>query len=388
MSMISMINVPPSLESLTLTQQAVYTEITKGVGGAVVIMGTGHLGRTLAARLNQFPVIIECFCDNNPAIQGTVFMGRPVLSVSEAVKTYSGRAAFLVGIYHSAAAQDQLKGLGCEVILTAATLCRHFGPPLTPLASIDLPTAIYTDRGEVERCAEIWADEKSRSEYANVLHWFMATGQETLGNHDPASETYFPKDLWTENEHEHFVDCGAFDGDSVIMFLKKNNFKFNRVTAYEPDPRNLDAFEANMEIIPEEHRAKIMVINAAVGAKSSTLHFSVSGTAGSSVDDEGDLEINCIALDDQHCDFPPTFLKMDIEGYELEALSGGRAMIAKYAPILAITTYHKVEHLWQIPLLIHSFRPDYKFYLRRYAEDCWETVCYAVPPVRQTTPEK
>ena len=73
---------------------------------------------------------------------------------------------------------------------------------------------------------------------------------------------------------------------------------------------------------------------------------------------------------------------MDIEGYEPAALLGGREMIAAHAPILAVTLYHKIEHLWQLPLLIHRFRPDYQFYLRRYAEDCWETVCYAVPPHR------
>jgi hypothetical protein len=51
-------------------------------------------------------------------------------------------------------------------------------------------------------------------------------------------------------------------------------------------------------------------------------------------------------------------------------------------PVLAVTTYHKVEHQWQIPLLIHDTQPGYKLYLRKYAEDCWETVCYAVPPWR------
>jgi hypothetical protein len=71
-----------------------------------------------------------------------------------------------------------------------------------------------------------------------------------------------------------------------------------------------------------------------------------------------------------------------LEGYELEALAGAGKLLASHPPILAITCYHKVEHLWQIPLLIHGYQAGYRLYLRRYAEDSWETVCYAVPPDR------
>jgi FkbM family methyltransferase len=375
------INIPPNLDSLISSQKSEYLN-KKCYGNSLVIMGTGHLGRTLAERLSDISVKIECFCDNDPSKQGSVFMGRPVLSVSEAVNKYNGQATFVIGIYHSSVAQMQLQDLGCEAFVSASSICRHFGPPLTPLGAIDLPAAIYANISEVIECDGIWADQKSRCEYAKVLNWFLADKQETLLGHDKAEETYFPKNLWSLNEEEHFVDCGAFNGDSVLMFLKKVGMKFRQITAYEPDPRNIKAFKKNLAHLPAQHQEKILLVNAALGAKSDMLNFSISGTAGSAVNDSADFKIQCVALDDEHRSAPPTFLKMDIEGYELKALAGAREMIAKDAPILAITTYHKVEHLWQIPLLIKSFRPDYKFYLRRYAEDCWETVCYAVPPNR------
>jgi hypothetical protein len=56
--------------------------------------------------------------------------------------------------------------------------------------------------------------------------------------------------------------------------------------------------------------------------------------------------------------------------------------IRKARPILAVCAYHKCEHLWEIPLLIHDILPDYEISLRRYAEECWETVYYAIPPER------
>jgi FkbM family methyltransferase len=371
--------IPPDLESLILSQRNVYSAKTKKIGNRMVIMGTGHLGRTLAERLSNLPVTVECFCDNNPLVQGSVVMGRPVLSVPDAVKKYNGIASFIIGIYHSSSPQIQLQKLGCQAVVTAATLCRHFGPPLTPLESIDFPDEIYFNRASVVECEGIWADEKSRSEYAKVLNWFMAANQETLLEHDPAEETYFPKDLWSMSEDDHFADCGAFNGDSVLMFLENVGMKFKQATAYEPDPRNIEALNANLAALPVQYRKKVKVVNAALAAKSGYLQFSVSGTAGSAVNEEADFKIKCVFLDEEHCNSPATFLKMDIEGYELEALNGASEMIAKHAPILAVTCYHKVQHLWQIPLLIKSFRSDYKFYLRRYSEDCWETVCYAVP---------
>ncbi len=80
--------------------------------------------------------------------------------------------------------------------------------------------------------------------------------------------------------------------------------------------------------------------------------------------------------------FAPMYIKMDIEGSELEALWGAREIIRKHSPVLAIFSYHHADHLWQIALLIHAINPDLKLFLRRYAEGTWELVWYAVPVER------
>ena len=378
----SPLSIPSNPDQLIQSQKSLFLELARGAGSSVVIMGAGILGQILAEGLRHFPVTIECFCDNAPAKQGTTFMDCPVLAVEEAVRRYNGRAAFVVGIFTGSVAQAQLRKLGCERIITAATLCRHFGPPLLPACAIDYPTAIYEQRAEVERCANIWADDKSHDRYAQVIHWFLASGQETLVDHDPAAEMYFPDDLWKTIPDEHFVDCGAFNGDTIMVFLEKKDFQFRAVTAYDPDPRNFAALQQTIASLPPEQGRKISAVNAALGTVPGVLHFSGTGTVDSSVCADGGLVVKCVTLDEEHRSDPPTFLKMDIEGYELEALAGARGVISAHAPILAITTYHKVEHLWRIPLLIRSFRPDYQFYLRHYAEDSWETICYAVPTGR------
>ncbi len=82
------------------------------------------------------------------------------------------------------------------------------------------------------------------------------------------------------------------------------------------------------------------------------------------------------------CGAAPTFVKMDIEGAELDALQGARETITRHAPVLAICLYHRPDHLWEVPLYLKGLRPDYRLYLRRYGEDCWEQVLYAVPADR------
>ena len=77
-----------------------------------------------------------------------------------------------------------------------------------------------------------------------------------------------------------------------------------------------------------------------------------------------------------------TFIKMDIEGAEFDALRGARAAIERHRPVLAVCVYHQQDDLWRLPLLMKEMVPDYRMYLRCHEGDGWQTVAYAVPPER------
>lgn len=98
----------------------------------------------------------------------------------------------------------------------------------------------------------------------------------------------------------------------------------------------------------------------------------------------GTQRVDCFALDEVLVERDPTFIKMDIEGSECDALLGARRVIEKSAPILAISAYHKQDDLWRVPLLMRSLRPDYQLYLRPH-DEVFELVCYAVPPSRRVS---
>lgn len=73
-----------------------------------------------------------------------------------------------------------------------------------------------------------------------------------------------------------------------------------------------------------------------------------------------------------------TCIKMNIEGAELDALSGARRGIAEWAPKLAISAYHWPSEPWRVPALVRDLRPDYRLYLRQHHGGVIETVVYAV----------
>ena len=89
-------------------------------------------------------------------------------------------------------------------------------------------------------------------------------------------------------------------------------------------------------------------------------------------------------LDSLLGDARPTFMKFDIEGAEVDALTGARQTIERQAPILAVCVYHQQDHLWRIPLLLREWRDDYALFLRPHNEEGWDLVCYAVPRARLT----
>lgn len=85
------------------------------------------------------------------------------------------------------------------------------------------------------------------------------------------------------------------------------------------------------------------------------------------------------SIDEHFPDDEITFIKMDIEGAEIEAIRGAENVIRRCKPKLAISVYHKRNDMFEIPLLLHQMYPGYKFYLRQFSKALSETVLFALP---------
>ena len=361
-------------------QKTVFDQLTVATGETFILFGSGRLGQITLAGLRKAGVEPLAFADNNPKLWNTSVEGLRVLSPQDAVSQFSQKAIFVITVYTSQPVWEQLTALGLKVISFAA-LAWHYPQVLTPHGGVELPSKIFAQAGDVQKAFQLWADETSRREYLGQLLWQMSLDPSILPPHLPQNEIYFADDLTVPLANEVFVDCGAFDGDTVQEYLKRRAGSFEKIIAIEPDPANCKALETRVASLPIETGCKIHIIQSAAGSKREMVTFNATGTAGSSIGN-GSYEVQCAPLDELLEDVKPTFIKMDIEGAEPDALLGTRQIIERDAPVLAICLYHAQEHLWQIPLLIRSLSDQYSFYLRRYADECWEIVVYAVPKSR------
>ena len=63
------------------------------------------------------------------------------------------------------------------------------------------------------------------------------------------------------------------------------------------------------------------------------------------------------------------YIKLDIEGAELDCLKGAAKSIVRWKPKMAISAYHKPEDIWELANYVNSLRADYEFELRHYRID-------------------
>jgi FkbM family methyltransferase len=195
---------------------------------------------------------------------------------------------------------------------------------------------------------------------------------------------YFPGDLFELTPEEAFVDCGAYDGDTLEVFLKESGGHFRKYWALEPDPINFRKLQANCAALLASD-TRISTFQLASGAREGRLSFVADGSDAARVASAGaqdSVEVDAVSLDTFLEGQQVTFLKMDIEGSEIDALEGAARVIRDDAPVLGICAYHRQDDIWKIPLLIKRLNPHYDFFLRPHKQEVWDLVCYAIPSKR------
>jgi FkbM family methyltransferase len=348
----------------------------------LVVFGCGQLGRFVLPAVREAGLEPLAYCDNNPRTWGSAIGGVPVLAPAEAAQRFGGSVPFLVAIYNASPVRRQLRELGCRWIVPYPAFFWEHSACLPAEERLDLPQHIVEHSAEIEAAYGLLADERSRHEFLAQIRWRCRLDYDCLPPHDHPADMYFPPDLVRLSADEVLVDCGAFDGDSIRLFLQKTSGEFARIHAFEPDAGNLAALAAYLSTLPAETAAKIEVQPYALGRQNGVVRFSAECSAGSKISGAGGLEIPCRTLDGALEGAVPTIVKMDIEGAEIDAIPGAARIAAECRPTLAVCAYHRCRDLWTLPGLLKAANPDYRIFLRRYAEECWETVYYAIPPER------
>ncbi|MGC8833862.1 MAG: FkbM family methyltransferase [Armatimonadota bacterium] len=167
-------------------------------------------------------------------------------------------------------------------------------------------------------------------------------------------ETMYPDD-WHYYEAEGarvtpedvVLDCGASEG----LFSLSVAPRCRRVYAVEPHPAFANALRLTLQYYPNTE-----VLELALGSEPGTAFLSDQGIA-SRLDTSGHC-VQVARVDDLFDKI--TYIKADLEGYEMEMLRGARRTIERWSPKISITTYHKPEHAQEITEYLRSINPNYK----------------------------
>lgn len=349
----------------------------------IVLFGAGNLGRNTLKQLRALGIEPLAFTDNNARLWDTQVNDVPVLSPAAAARQHGASAAFVITIWGAGQKQGQgdfqrqLADLGCKTVIPAGYLFWKYPDTFLPYFARDLPHKVLEQARNIRAAFSILADPPSREEFVAQLRWRLWLDAEAVSRCEEPQ--YFPAGLIQLSDHECFIDCGAFDGDTLKVFLALTQSRFERYWAFEPDAGNFAKLTQAMHQLSPEVQTRVRLVEAAVAAASGWVSFDARGSAASTVSAEGD-RVRALALDEVLDGECPTYLKFDIEGAELDALRGARETIRRHRPRLAVCAYHEQNHLWQVPLLLQSLAEGHRLYLRPHNREAFDLVCYAVPP--------
>lgn len=226
-----------------------------------------------------------------------------------------------------------------------------------------------------------FGDDISRAHHLQFLAWRRLRQEWTFDGAPVTGDDRFfiPEVVAVLGDDEIFVDAGAHHGSVVEAFAERRNGRFASIVAVEPDAANrarlLSLIETTM---PGDDR--IAVLNCALGRARGEARFHAGLGYASQISSTGRDIVRVETLDSLG---RASFLKLHLEGAELDALRGGREMLMCDRPIVAATVYHNDDGIWRTPLWLMETLADYRFLFRLHSWCGTGAVVYAIPEERR-----
>lgn len=228
------------------------------------------------------------------------------------------------------------------------------------------------NRSRIDYINSFLADEKSRDTFRKLIHMRQYYESSDIPQYNYFDQ-YFPRDIIRFDVNEVFIDGGGFTGDTLLKFRKLcPNYK--RIVTFEPDQKNVLCMKKKCRNV-----RNLRIIEAGMSDVDGGGSFKQDSTGMYSqfVKENTGLTIPLMRMDSLSECKDATFIKMDIEGAEMDALRGGEDIIKTCKPKLAICIYHSNEDMLRIAEYIHKLVPEYKIYMRAHNMGIAETVLYA-----------
>jgi len=364
-----------SVQGLRHAMQSKNTEVDVVTMRSLAIVGAGPEGQRLARLCESRNIKIDAIGDDDPAKRDMSLGGVRVAPV-ESLAGLPKSTAVVIASHRVLRVTQRLRDLGFKSVVPFAML-QVLAPDIFPLHMFydNLLDDLWKHRSEYQALHNRLADDQSRRVLEAVIDFRRtldpATLQPVVSEHD----LYAPNGLFNFADNEVYLDGGSFDGDTIRSFIDRVDGRFDAVYGFEPDPVTFAKLKSNFSNEPRVHP-----IHAGLHSHAGTLRFRDDASRGAIFAEDGEIKMPVTTIDDVLGNQRLTYVKMNIEGAEIDALKGGRNAIRKWQPRLAISVYHRASDLWRIPQLVSELVPDYRLFLRQHDGGVIETVLYALSP--------
>ena len=172
---------------------------------------------------------------------------------------------------------------------------------------------------------------------------------------DPQNWHFYETPETRVTEQDVVADCGAAEGIFSLLVQPRARHVF----AIEPAPHWTASLRRTFSGAPN-----VTVLPVALGETPGRA-FLAGGALDSSISATRPVEgheVEVETIDRLFADRGQelTYLKADLEGFELAMLAGAERTIARYRPKIAITTYHVASHAQQITEFLRRIEPRYQ----------------------------
>lgn len=306
-------------------------------------------------------------CDNNQQLWGTEVCGVPVVSPEKLLEESEDKRTVIT--------MGRISPFDMAAELFSYKWQRHYCF-IIPLEQLDAYFYYMQHTSEIQKVFSYFEDNISKETYEGF--WRLA-----IGGIMNFAEIYTPNAYWNNDIIPKLKDGwnilygGAFDGKHIERALKNNkNILFH---GFECNKKMYD------QLVERYHENKsVKLYPYALNDKRETLAFCSDNPLGANIIREKSINngkagfetVVCTSIDEEITE-RLDFIAFDLEGSELQALTGAKNMIQAHKPILSICTYHCVEHYVKIPLYIKELNPQYKLKFRHHSVTSCESVLYA-----------
>ena len=340
----------------------------------IVLFGLGFFGAVIAKNFLLHDISVQCFCDSKKTgIDHETSL--PILS-PVTLKNHYPNANIVISVAAPRTQQaihEQLVKLGFteEQIFTFDTAYKFLKKSRVEVVNLSYEEISLHLNG-YKWVYELFKDDLSKKVVLDTINGYLFND---IFPYNAPEEMYFPDELVLQSD-EIFIDAGLYRGDTTKAFIGRTGSSYKRILGFDIDEENIKTASSNLHEF-----SNMDIIAQGLWDHSGYMKAELGLLAGSNLNENAEHQVSLVSLDTIFKDRPftdyPTFIKMDIEGSEKEALRGAQHIIKTTHPKIAVCTYHKPEDIYLIPKLLTQFNPDYRFLLRHYSPYTWDTVLYA-----------